>query len=698
MAGLAWIDSARYAWPRPSALSGDGVDWIAVEAATGGASPLFDATRMENALGTLPGVSPGEAHRLAHSGDLLFDHKYAAALVTVAYDLYLYRFGEDRGLRLTRSPAEEELPSFSPDGRLVAFVREHNLFVVDPASAKERQLTKDSSPKILNGMMDWVYEEEIYGRGDRRAYWWSPDSSAIAFLRLDDGPVPTSTTVDSIPYTQTIEQWDYPKAGDPNPVAALGVVGAGGGRPAWIDTKQYSAPDTLIVRVGWTPDSRHVAYEVQNRTQSWLDLNLWDVRERAARTILRESSQHWIPADGAATPTWLKDGSFLWLSERSGWRHLYRYSADGSLRHQVTDGKWEVRTVHGVEESGGWIYFSGTEHSPIGEDVYRVRLDGGGMQRLSGTEGTHQASFSQSFGFFLDTWSNVTTPRQVRLPSSDGAALRVVDDNRVPALAAYRLSTPDLLQVTTRDGFVMEAMMIKPPDFNPSRRYPVFQHTYGGPHAPEVRNAWGGSEFMFFQLLAQKGVIVWVCDNRTASGKGAESTWPLSRRFGEIELRDIEDGVEWLKKQPYVDGARIGIQGWSYGGFMTSYALTHSTSFVMGAAGGTVGDWRNYDSVYTERFLGLPAENEAGYRASSTRWSAASLHGALMLMHGEIDDNVHLANTMQFAYELQKAGKPFQLMIYPKTRHGPSDPALIKHLREALLDFTLAHLKPAAHD
>jgi dipeptidyl-peptidase-4 len=240
----------------------------------------------------------------------------------------------------------------------------------------------------------------------------------------------------------------------------------------------------------------------------------------------------------------------------------------------------------------------------------------------------------------------------------------------------------------------MEAMIIRPPDFDPARRYPVYQLTYGGPHSQQVRNAWRGAEGLYHQLLAQKGVIVWICDNRTASGKGAESVWPLYRNFGELELRDIEDGLAWLKKQPGVDGSRIGIHGWSYGGYMTSYALTHSTSFTMGIAGGTVGDWRDYDTVYTERYMGTPQDNPDGYRKSSPRWAAKDLHGSLLLIHGAIDDNVHVANTMQFVHELQKAQKPFRLMLYPKSRHGISDPALVKHLRTTMLDFILEHLKP----
>ena len=270
----------------------------------------------------------------------------------------------------------------------------------------------------------------------------------------------------------------------------------------------------------------------------------------------------------------------------------------------------------------------------------------------------------------------------------------MIDDNPVTVLSEYRLSQPEFLQVHTRDGFVMEAMMIKPPDFDPARRYPVYQHTYGGPHLPQVRNAWGGTTYLYHQMLAQKGIVVWICDNRTASGKGAVSTWPVYRNFGELELRDIEDGIAWLTEQPYVDASRIGINGWSYGGYMVSYALTHSTSFAMGIAGGSVTDWRDYDTIYTERYMQMPQNNPDGYRKSSPRFAAQDLDGQLLLLHGMIDDNVHVQNTLQFAYELQQAGKPFDLMLYPKSRHGIADPSLVKHMRTRMVDFIMKHLAP----
>jgi dipeptidyl-peptidase-4 len=362
------------------------------------------------------------------------------------------------------------------------------------------------------------------------------------------------------------------------------------------------------------------------------------------------------------------------------------------LIRQVTDGKWEIRSVEGVDETKGFVYFTGTEYSHIAPNAYRIKLDGTGRMRLTQGEGSHRVDFNPTFTHFVHYWSDLNTPQQVRLFDANGKLVRVIAENKVAALAQYKLGKAELMQVKTRDGFTMEAMMIRPPDFDPSKKYPVLSYTYGGPQAPQVRNAWGGSTYMWHQLLAQKGYIIWICDNRTASNKGVESAWPVFHNLGELELRDLEDGVSWLKSQAYVDGSRIGIWGWSYGGFMTSYALTHSRSFKVGIAGGTVSDWRDYDSIYTERYMGTPQNNPEGYRKASPLHNAKDLHGKLLLIHGTMDDNVHVQNTIQFAYELQKANKPFQLMLYPKSRHGVTDPLLLKHMRQMMTDFIVQNL------
>lgn len=664
---------------------------LKVNAITGKSEPFYNAVRMEAAFDALSGIGKDVAKRLANQTTYQMNPEETAVLINQSNDLFLYEFGSDRAVRLTNNPEEEVGEGFSPDGKMIGFVRGNNLYVEDIATQRERALTRDGNAKVLNGRLDWVYQEEVYGRGNFGAYWWSPDSTRIAFLRIDEHPVPEFTVVDQIPLDQTVEVTPYPKAGDPNPTVKLGVANAAGGDVHWVDTYKYQPDDLLIVRVGWMPDSKKVWYQAQNRIQSFLDLNSANPDDGKSSTMFREKTKAWVEAidDGMR---WLKDGTFLWLSDRSGWRHLYHYAADGKLIKQVTDGDWDVRSLDEVDEGKGTIYFSGTEHSYIAPHEYAIKLDGSGMTRLTSAEGGHRASFNSNASLLVDFWNDVNTPQQVRLYDSAGKLVRVIDENKVDALKQYKLGKVEFMNVKTREGFTMEAMMIKPPDFDASKKYPVMSYTYSGPQAPQVRNAWGGTTYMWHQMLAQKGYIIWICDNRTASSKGVQSAWPVYKNFGELELRDLEDGFAWLKTQPYVDGSRIGMWGWSYGGYMTSYALTHSQTFKIGIAGGTVSDWRNYDTIYTERYMDTPQDNPEGYRKSSPLHFAKDLHGKLLLIHGAIDDNVHMANTVQFLYELQKAGKQVQFMIYPKSRHGVTDPVLVKHMRQMMTDFIVGNL------
>jgi len=682
--GISWLSPATYVVTRQS---GSGYEWLKVDATSGQTSPLFDADRMEAALASLPGVTRAEAGLIARSDNLTFNSPRTGALVTIADDLYFYDMGVAKALRLTTASGTEEEATFSPDGKLVAFVRGNNLFVVDLATQRERALTSDGARDIFNGKLDWLYQEEIYGRDNFRGYWWSPDSARIAFLQLDERPVPEYTVVDHIPYRPTLEVTDYPKAGDANPLVKLGISSATGGTPVWTDVSPSAASEYLIVDVDWTPDSQRVVYQIQDREQTWLDLNLADADTGRSRKLLRETTKAWVNNNGR--PIWLRDGSFLWFSERSGFKHLYRMAADGTVMNQITSGRWDVRTFYGVNQTAGALYFTASERSPIGTDIYRINIDGTGLTRLSQTEGTHRAIFNPDFTLFADVWSNVTTPPQVRLYRNTGVEVRALDLNPVTALRDFRLSAPEFVEVKTRDGFVMEGMLIKPLDFNPNRRYPVYQFTYAGPGASQVKNQWGGREYMFHQMLAQHGVLVWVLDNRSASGKGVESQWPVYGRLGELELQDLEDGVAWLKKLPYVDATRMVLSGWSYGGFMTAYAMTHSHSWSAGIVGAPVTDWRDYDTVYTERLMKLPKNNTDGYQRTAPRFAADKLQGRLLLLHGTMDDNVHIQNSIQFAYELQKAGKPFEMMVYPKSRHGIGDGRLNTHLRQLMFDFVM---------
>jgi dipeptidyl-peptidase 4 len=689
-----------------------------VDALTGQATPFFDSERLVNALMRV-GVRADLAAALANSPALEFNADETAILINHNADLWYYSIGGATLTRLTSNRDEEKEADFSPDGKWVSFVRGNNLFVVDVTNSREKQLTRDGREgdrAIYNGYLDWVYEEELYGRGQKRGYWWSPDSRLIAFLRLDEGSVPRFVLPNDVVTDQVIETEHYPQAGDPNPTVKLGIAdvtraqfvpnvgripGVGNRLPPvlqrlgdsvkFVDTSAYKPDDLLIARVQWSRDSGIVMYQALNREQTWLDLNAYEVPSGKTIKALQETTPAWVEVYG--NPIQLnQSGDWVWESARNGWKHLYLYDGKGNLRRALTSGRWEVRTVYGIDPRNEWIYFSATKDSHIAENIYRVSLNGGEPERLTRGPGWHTASFNRDMTMFVENYSEVLTPAQTRLFRADGTLVRVINENRVDVLAQYKLSKPEFMQVRTRDGFEMEAMMIKPPDFDPSKKYPVFQFTYAGPHAPSVANRWGGNRGMWFQLLAQKGFIVWVCDNRSASGKGQESVWPIYKRMYELELRDIEDGLNYLKSLPFVDPTRIGLHGWSYGGSMTSYALTHSKSFKIGIAGGTVTDWRLYDSIYTERYMMTPQNNRDGYDRNSITKAAKDLSGRLLLIHGAMDDNVHMQNTIQFANELQLAGKQFDLMIYPTQRHGITNPSQLRHMYEMMTEFILRNL------
>ncbi|CAN5378394.1 S9 family peptidase [soil metagenome] len=687
-----------------------------VNAVTGDAVPYFETGELVAAL-MRAGVKQADATAIAGSSGLKFDSTEQGILISHMADLWYFSTATRQLRRLTNSPeVEEKEADFSPDGRWASYVRGNNIFVAEVRTGNEKQLTRDGregDKAIYNGYLDWLYEEELYGRGQKRGYWWSPDSRNIAFLRLDQSPVPKFIIPNDIVNEQIVETTYYPKAGEPNPLVRIGIADViktpimpnpgripriGNRLPAgvlqlgdavrFVDLAAYKPDDLLIARVAWSPDSRNVLFQALNREQIFLDLNSAGL-DGKVRKVLTETTPAWVEVYD--NPNFAENvggnTTFVWQSARNGWRHLYLYETSGQMLRQLTSGKWEVRNLYGVDKANGWAYFSATKDSHIEENIYRVRLAGGEVERISQENGWNAANFNDTFTHFVGTWSDVRTPPQMRLFSADGRLLRAINENRVDVLSQYKLSQPEFLNVSTRDGFVMEAMMIKPPDFDPSKKYPVMTYTYAGPHSPSVFNRWGGNRGMWFQMLAQKGYIVWVCDNRAASGKGEESVWPSYKNFMVLELRDIEDGVNYLKKLPYVYGSRIGIFGWSFGGMMTSYALTHSKSFKIGIAGGTVSDWRLYDSIYTERYMTMPQNNPEGFDRTSVLKAAKNLNGKLLLIHGAIDDNVHAQNTMQLVYELQKADKQFELMLYPTQRHGITDPDQVKHWYTLMTEF-----------
>ena len=659
--------------------------WVE-DAATGVRRELLDDEHLA-AFGTgKDAVKPRLAgYRLAPDG--------TAVLLAGGGDLFLVRLADRQVRRLTATPANEDLAEFSPDARWVSFVRDNDLYVIELATGAETRLTDTGSAARRNGALDWVYEEELAGRKPI-GYAWSPDSRWIAYLSLDDAKVPRYPIEDRLGVHPTTTQQYYPQPGDPNPVVGLSAVRveAENGVRSRRDAVWNGGNAEYVPRFGWTPDSRALWYELLDRPQRRLEMIREDVASGVPATVFVERDAAWINLHDEQH--FFADGRLLWSSEAGGYRHLIVYGADGRPR-PITHGPWEVTSVDGVDEAAGWIYFTATEAGPLERQLYRVRADGRGFTRLSRDAGTHAADVAPGGAFILDTWSTVSRPPEMRVLAPDGRVLRVVQPVQAPLLSDFALGTTEFLAVEGEGGTTLHAALLKPAGFDPGRRYPVVVYVYGGPHAQVVRDAWGKQTALFHQVLAARGFLVFSLDNRGSAARGRDFERALSGRLGKAELADQLAGVAFLKTLPYVDGARIGIWGWSYGGFMTCYALTGAPGvFTAGAAVAPVTDWRLYDSIYTERYLGLPAENEAGYAESSPVNQAENLRGALLLIHGTGDDNVHWGNTLEFVDRLYRAGKPYDLQVYPNKTHSILGREARTHLYRRIADHFERWLKP----
>jgi dipeptidyl aminopeptidase/acylaminoacyl peptidase len=668
--GLQWLDAEHFLQPKEGKL------WK-VEARTGKAELFADPEKLKKSLAAVPEIK--DAERISKAIPTRMNPDRTAMLVDAGQDLAVAYFDGRPAVRLTKSAGPKEFVTFSPDGKRVAFVRGGNLFAVEIAKPEEKKLTTDGGGDILNARGDWVYEEEIFMR-DGRAYWWSPDGTQLAFLRFDDAPVRKFNIVDLQPNQGKLETYPYPKAGAPNPLVRIGVVPATGGLPVTLDLGEYPAADTLIARVGWRPDSKGVYAYVQNRTQTWLDFLVWDTPAAKPRKLFRETTKAWV--DDPGEPRFLPDGSFLFPSERTGWKHLYHYAAGGKLIRPVTEGAWEVREVVRVDGKDGAIYFTGTKDGSTRLHLYRTKLDGGEVERVTPSGGSHQVSLATSGPLYIDRYTDSMTPTQVYLCEAGASRVRTLDTNPVYDRDEYRFGKFEAVSVPMPDGFTLNGTLVYPPDFDPAKKYPVWVFTYAGPHTPTVREGWGGGRVMD-QALAASGVVVFRVDPRSASGRGALSAWAAYKQLGVQELKDLEAAVAWLGKKGWADLNRVGISGHSYGGFMAAYALTHSKMFAAGIASGPVTDWRLYDSIYTERYMLTPKENAEGYERSSVVKAAKNLHGRLLIVHGMMDDNVHVQNSVQLADALQAAGKEFEMMFYPRSRHGIGSP----HYLRLQLDF-----------
>ncbi len=579
-------------------------------------------------------------------------------------------------------------PRLSPDGKRIAFARDYDLFMYNLQTKRETQLTFNGSEAVRNATLDWVYPEEL---DLYRAFWWSPDSKQIAYLQFDERPVKKFPILDFLPLYSSIRYERYPKAGTANPIVRVGVVRFDL-RPhtQWMNTGEET--DVYIPRVHWLPDGRTLAIQRLDRSQKHLDILLADASTGKTRLILSEQDTHWVNVRDDwyffKTKPW-----FIWGSERSGFRHLYLYTTDGRLLHALTKGAWQVEQLVRVDEKRKEIFYTSTEQDARERHFYRIKISGKRKTRLTLRPGTHRVSLSPNNRYFLDTFSTIHFPSRTALISVKGRLLDWIRKNPAAELKEYNLTAPELLSLKARDGAILYASLIRPPDFDPNKKYPVLIYVYGGPHAQVVRNAWGGTTYLWHELMAQHGYLIFSLDNRGSWGRGHTWETQIYHHFCQKELSDQLEGVRYLKSLPYVDSTRIGIWGWSYGGTMTLYSVLNAPKvFKAGFAVAPVTDWRLYDTIYTERYMGTPQENPDGYKTSSPVNQASNLQARLFIAHGTSDDNVHFQNTVEIIEKFIQNNKQVGVFFYPRKTHGIGGRADRIHLFTKITNFFLNNL------
>jgi dipeptidyl-peptidase-4 len=655
--------------------------------------------------------------------------------------LWYYSLDTGTAVQFTSFPDPSNDPKFSPDGKRIAYVRKHNLYARsvsgeeneialtreekgkykfmdgeevyvskdhdwDAGSDKNKDKDKDKEKddNILNGEVDWVYAEELDVRSN---YFWSPSGHEIIFLQMDETRVPTYPITDWLPTHPRVDHEKYPKAGDPNPIVRLGVVGGNGGKVRWI--KLTDNDDIYMPRFGWIREGWAWA-EVLNRKQDTLDLYFIDAKSGKSRKVLTESAPDaWVnvnddfrvlKSDGKS------DARFLWTSWRDGHTHIYLYSfnpqeplgADAKLERQLESGDYEVLSISGVDEASGdnarAVFFTANKENPRQAKIYSVKLDGSGIQALSSDAsneaGSYSANFSDDGKHFVETHSATMTPPRISLCAAGGACQKIWEARSV---ADYNLIAPQPLEFKADDGTVLYGQLILPRNTDANQKIPLIVYIYGGPFSQTVVDAWGGTTALFHQMLAQEGFAIFVVDNRGTPNRGKQFSAAIRKQFGGVELKDQLTALDQLYARfPQLDRTRTGIWGWSNGGSMTLYAMTHSDRFKAGISVAPVTNWHDYDSIYTERWLGLPKDNTKAYDDSMVN-AAADLRGSLLLVHGTSDDNVHFQNTIQMTDALIKAGKQFRLMVYPDKTHGIAGVEARMQLHHMMEDFWNRELK-----
>ena len=692
-AGLIWIEGgARYSY--------------AVRGTTGSVIHGFDpATSKDTVLFTGDGLKfpasdkPFTYQSFQWARD--FKHLVFQANFQPLYrrsgvsDYFVYSLA-DKSLKLAATGARTG--ELSPDGTMLGVERGGDMYVEDLATHAEKRLTSDATELAYNGHFDWVYEEEF---GLAQAWNWSPDSRHIAFWQINESKEPVIQLSD---YSGAHPDWDQiriPQPGDSNPRARVAAVDVKSGKKVWLDPGETG--EFYIPRIYWTSQRDTLAMITLDRSQQTMKLFFFDVNTGGKRLVMTETSKTWIDVydfyAGIQDMMSFPEGSheFFWISDRDGWQHVYRYDYSGKLVNQVTHGAWSVTRMEGLDPKSQTMYYTSTEVSPLQRQLYSIKFDGTATRRLTTTEGTHAINMSPNAQYYLDTWSSVTKPKQVELWAAGGKQLSTLENNTSVSqwITTHAYSPTELLNFITSDNVKIDFSMVKPVPFNPARKYPVIFAVYGGPGSQGVYNNFNASTQN--QWLAQQGYIVVNVNNRGTNNYGSAFMKVVYKNLGHYESHDFAETAKYLATLPYVDPKRIGIMGTSYGGYSTVYTMEmYPEFFTAGVANSAVADWKLYDTIYTERYMGLLGDNKAGYSSSSAIENAGKLTGHLMVIHSMLDDNVHPQNTMQLLTAFTTAGKDVDLRIYPPGHHGAAyDLASFKLVTKNTLDYLAKYLQPS---
>ncbi len=582
-------------------------------------------------------------------------------------DIYI-QYGSDEAKRLTNNKDEEKNPTLSPDGKYVAFTRNNDLYAVEVSTAKELRYTTDATDVIYNGYSSWVYYEEILGRATNyKAFWWAPDSKHLAFMRFDDTRVPMFPINGSTGQHGYTEKTRYPKSGDPNPEVKVGFVKTGGGAVTWAAFNEKD--DQYFGTPYWSFDGSNLMVQWVNRGQDNLKFYSVDPETGAKKEIYDEKQSSWVELDYDGRIEYLEDKKhYILKSDKTGWAHFYLYTLDGKLISTITSGKWQVSNLIHVDEKNKTVYFTARKEASTRTDFYSVSYSGKNLKRLTFGDYSHQIQMSPNGTNFITTYSNVGTPLKRTLLDNKGKVLKELGDSKSDEFSTYSFGKTEMITIPTDDGYNLPAVITYPTDFDERKQYPVVMSIYGGPNAGNVTNTWKGTGN---QWWANEGVIQISVDHRSSGQFGKEGVALMHRNLGKWEMKDYTTAARWLKAKPWVNNKKLLITGHSYGGYMTCLALTMGADdFDFGYAGAPVTSWELYDSNYTERFMDTPQENPEGYKNASVLTYADKYKGLIRIMHGDMDDNVHVQNTIQLVDKFTNLNKHFELMIYPGSRHG----------------------------